>query len=189
MLLKFYILLSFFYLHFADFIFKMSDEETNPPPPPVVNQNDKIPSEVNALIVKLPVFWSNNPRTWFIQAEAQFQLGKITADISKYNYVVASLPQEIAESISDLLEKPPRTGLYNNLKQMLIDRHSLSIEGRIKKLVSEEEMGDKRPSDYFRKLQRLAGSCGTVGEELIKKLWITRLPQSISIDSTYSSIR
>ena len=42
-------------------------------------------------------------------------------------------------------------------------------------------MGDKKPSDYFRTLQRLAGTCGTVGEELIKKLWITRLPHSISV--------
>ena len=98
----------------------MSEEDNNQPP--VINQVQqyKIPSEVNALIVKLPVFWSNNPRTWFIQAEAQFQLGKITADVSKYNYVVASLPQEIAESISDLLEKPPTAGLYDNLKKVLI---------------------------------------------------------------------
>lgn len=145
---------------------------TNPTPPA---------TDVNALLVKLPIFWSSNPSTWFIQAEAQFSLGKITADISKYNYVVATLPQDIAESVSDILEKPPRTDLYDNLKKNLIERHTLSLETRIKKLVSDEEMGDKRPSEYFRTLQRLAGNCGTVGDELLKKLWLSRLPQTVSV--------
>lgn len=140
-----------------------------------------VPTDINALIVKLPTFWANNPRTWFIQAESQFSLGKITADISKYNYVVATLPQDIAESVSDILENPPIAGLYSNLKKNLIDRHSLSLESRIKKLVSDEEMGDKKPSDYFRTLQRLAGSSGTIGDELLKKLWMSRLPQAISV--------
>lgn len=139
------------------------------------------PTDINALIVKLPTFWSSNPNTWFIQAEAQFSLGKITADVSKYNYVVATLPQEIAESVADILEKPPNTGLYDNLKKNLIDRHTLSLESRIRKLTSGEEIGDKKPSEYFRTLQRLAGSCGTVGDELLKKLWLGRLPQTISV--------
>lgn len=142
---------------------------------------DPVPTDINALIVKLPTFWSSNPRTWFIQAEAQFTLGKITADVSKYNYVVATLPQEIAESVSDILENPPNAGLYDNLKNNLIERHTLSLESRIKKLVSDEEMGDKKPSDYYRTLRRLAGSSTTVGDDLLKKLWMSRLPQAVSV--------
>lgn len=145
------------------------------------NANQNVPTDINALIVKLPTFWSSNPRTWFIQAEAQFSLGKITSDISKYNYVVATLPQDIAESVSEILENPPNVDLYKNLKDALTDRHSLSLETRIRKLVSDEEMGDKKPSEYFRTLRRLAGSSGTVGDELLKKLWMSRLPQAISV--------
>lgn len=144
-------------------------------------QELKAPTDINALIVKLPTFWANNPRTWFIQAEAQFSLGRITSDISKYNYVVATLPQDIAETVSDVLENPPTSDLYNSLKDKLIDRHSLSLESRIKKLTSDEEIGDKKPSDFFRTLKRLAGNCGTVGDELLKKLWMGRLPQAISV--------
>ena len=33
-------------------------------------------------------------------------------------------------------------------------------------------MGDKKPSDYYRTLRRLAGSSTTVGDELLKKLWM-----------------
>lgn len=143
--------------------------------------NNSTPTDINALIVKLPAFWANNPRTWFIQAEAQFALGKITADVSKYNYVVATLPEDIADSVSDILENPPNADVYKNLKDTLIDRHSLSLEARIKKLVSDEEMGDRKPSEYYRALKRLAGSTSTVGEELLKKLWVSKLPQTISL--------
>lgn len=71
--------------------------------PPVTVQDQSIPTDINALIVKLPAFWANSPRTWFIQAEAQFTLGKITAARSKYNYVVATLPEEISDSVADIL--------------------------------------------------------------------------------------
>lgn len=145
------------------------------------NETQNQPTDINALIVKLPTFWQNNPTTWFIQAEAQFSLGKITADISKYNYVVATLPQDIAESVSDVLENPPNTGLYAHLKKQLIDRHSLSLESRIQKLISGEEIGDRKPSDFFRTLQRLAGNNSAVGIELLKKLWMSKLPQAINI--------
>lgn len=145
------------------------------------DQGQSAPTDINALIVKLPAFWSNNPSIWFIQAEAQFSLGKITADLSKYNYVVGTLPEHIADSISDVLENPPATNLYNNLKEALIKRHSLSIEARIRKLVSDEEMGDKKPSEYYRTLKKLSGSTTAVGEGLLKELWMNRLPQAVGV--------
>lgn len=143
--------------------------------------NETLTGEANVVRVKLPNFWSNNPTTWFIQAEAQFQLARISVDSSKYYHVVASLPQDVAESVSDLLQDPPTTDMYKKLKTTLIDRHSLSIEARIRKLISGEEIGDKKPSDYFRTLQRVAGNSTTVGTDLLKKLWLGRLPNVISI--------
>lgn len=145
------------------------------------DEGQSTPTDINALIVKLPTFWSNNPSIWFIQAEAQFALGKLTKDLSKYNYVVGTLPESIADSISDVLENPPATGLYANLKDTLIKRHSLSIEARIRKLVSDEEMGDKKPSEYYRTLKKLSGNTTAVGEGLLKKLWMNRLPQAVGV--------
>lgn len=141
-------------------------------------------AELNAVsVVKLQPFWPNSPATWFISAEAQFTLSRISSDVSKYNYVVASLPQDVAESIMDVLQDPPVINLYAHLKKILIDRHSLSIERRIKKLISDEHMGDKKPSEFYRQLKALAtGDSGTtVGEDLILKLWLNRLPQVINI--------
>ena len=60
----------------------------------------------NAVALKLPPFWISQPRVWFQQAEAQFALRKITADDTRYFYVVAALDQETASRLIDFLENP-----------------------------------------------------------------------------------
>lgn len=145
------------------------------------SKDTKPSGEINPISVKLAPFWAHSPTIWFVQAEAQFSLARVTADQSKYNYVVSSLPQDIAESIADLLQDPPTTNIYDKLKQTLIERNSLSLERRIKKIISDEEMGDKKPSEFYRSLKNLAGTTGTIGDELIKKLWFQRIPHVINI--------
>lgn len=140
--------------------------------------NSKSNESVN---IRLPTFWSNSVAAWFFQVEAQFTIGQVKSDLKKYNYVVASLPQDVAESLMDIFESPPETDLYKNLKDTLIKRHSLSIEKRIKQLVSDEEIGDRRPSEFYRRMKILAGATATVGDDFLKKLWLNRLPNLISI--------
>jgi hypothetical protein len=38
---------------------------------------------INAVAIKLPPVWTSNIVSWFVQAEAQFGLRKITDDITK----------------------------------------------------------------------------------------------------------
>lgn len=139
------------------------------------------PSEMSKISLKLPIFWPNSPTTWFVQAESQFALARITSDVNKYNYIVTSLPQDVAESITDILENPPVINMYATLKKALTERHSLSTELRLKKLLSGEQLGDKKPSDFYRYLKTLAGSSNAVGAELIRNIWQNRLPHLINI--------
>ena len=53
-------------------------------------------SELAAVAVKLPTFWTTSPSAWFAQAEAQFTTRKITEDATKYYYVVAALDTDTA---------------------------------------------------------------------------------------------
>lgn len=139
--------------------------------------------EVGAVnpIIKLAPFWPNSPHTWFKQAEAQFSVHRIKNEFSKYSYVVASLPQDIADSIVDVLDEIPDINQYTELKKVLIERYSLGIEKRIRMILSDQEMGDKIPSEFYRYLKNLAGTSGTVGDELIRKIWQSRLPNLINI--------
>lgn len=138
-------------------------------------------SSIESVVIRLPQFWVNSPETWFAQAEAQFLIGRINKDILKYNHVLTSLPQTALESVLDFIQNPPASNIYEQFKNTLIERHSLSEERRIEKLLSSEEIGDRKPSEYLRSLKQLAGASGSISNTFIKKLWLRRLPQIISI--------
>ena len=53
-------------------------------------QNDA-DAPIGRIAVKLPQFWPDKARLWFVQAEAQFTLGKITAEKTKFAHLVTML--------------------------------------------------------------------------------------------------
>ena len=83
-------------------------------------------SEENAVAVKLPTFWMLEPHVWFVQAEAQFNIQGITADKTRYYYVVSVLHQGTATCLLDLIQHPPTENKYAALKDQLIATCGLS---------------------------------------------------------------
>ena len=74
-------------------------------------------AETNAVAIKLPTFWAQQPEVCFLQAEAQFHIRKITDDTTKYYHVVAALDQETSGRILSTLSSPPTDNKYMDLKQ------------------------------------------------------------------------
>lgn len=62
---------------------------------------------------------------------------------------------------------------------MLIQRLSETQEQRTRKLLEHEELGDRKPSQFLRHLQSLAGS--TVPDRLLRTLWLGRLPAQMQV--------
>ncbi|XP_055903755.1 uncharacterized protein LOC129939674 [Eupeodes corollae] len=141
---------------------------------------------VHAVSIKLPDFWTKMPAIWFIQVESQFSTRSIVSEETKFHYVVQSLPQDVAASVYDILIQKTQTP-YTNLKKALIERHSMSESKRIEALLSGEEMGDKKPSEFYRRLQTLAGQSMIVTESLILELWKRRLPTLVQVSIKSSS--
>ncbi|XP_022825473.1 uncharacterized protein LOC111355679 [Spodoptera litura] len=56
-------------------------------------------------------------------------------------------------------------------------RLSASQEKRIQQLLCHEELGDRKPSQFLRHLQSLAGPSGAT--DFVKSIWTNRLPQNI----------
>lgn len=135
--------------------------------------------------IKLPPFWSSKPELWFKQIESQFFIHKINSDKSKYHLTVANLPIDIFSEVIDVINNPPNSNMYESLKGIIINRLTLSEEARLDKLISRSELGDKRPSNFFRELLQISGD-KIIDEKLLIKLWRRRLPAVIDIALTAS---
>ncbi|XP_071056455.1 uncharacterized protein [Onthophagus taurus] len=131
--------------------------------------------------LKLPPFWPSNPDIWFRQDEAQFTLTRISSEKTKFNILLANLPTEIISTVVDLIQNPPDINPYSSLKKLLIDRLSLSEEKRLDDVLLGSQMGDQKPSDFYRAMLTTVGGSQVVSPNLLLKLWQRRLPRVVSV--------
>lgn len=127
--------------------------------------------------VKVPEFWPERPDVWFAQLEAQFALSRIKEDSTKFYHVIANLGNQNTVEVIDIITSPPATQKYEKLKMEIIKRLSASRERKVKQLLVHEELGDRKPSQFLRHLQNLAGP--DVPEEFLRTIWSSRLPHNI----------
>lgn len=138
---------------------------------------DYTENAISAISIKPPPFWKASPQFWFDRLEAQFELAGITAQKTKFNYVLSVLDGDIIRIISDIIRQPHLTEPYENLKTNLINRLSTSEVSKLKQLLSDLALGDRQPSQLLREMRELGGD--KVSEELLKSLWLQRLPDNM----------
>ena len=161
----------------------MSDTEiTNP-----VATNAEAPALAAAApVLNLPPFTTTDAAPWFQRVEALFRLRDIRSASRKADYIIGALPAETFSQIADwLVEQATDTILYGDLKQEIIRRCSPTPEERSKKIMDllRLPLGDQRPSAAFREMKALSTMLqpdGTTAPiDLIRVLWLLRLPQEI----------
>ena len=96
----------------------MAESNANPNVQNDANADAQVGRIVGRIAVKLPQFWPDKARLWFVQAEAQFTLGKITAEKTKFAHVVTMLDSSTADQVLDILIEPPENP-YTVLKERL----------------------------------------------------------------------
>lgn len=147
------------------------------------DNNSAAAPAVSATELKLPNFWPKNPRVWFTQVEARFDLRRITSQSTKYLHVVAALPPEIADAIDDILISPAPNDQYDNLKKAVLERLEAPEQSRLQQLLSREELGDQRPSQLLHRMRQLLGAHARQDGQLplLRELFLQRLPQSVRV--------
>ena len=88
-------------------------------------------TSVANIILKLPSFWTSDPKIWFPQVQAQLATRGISAQKTKYDYIVASLSPEFAAEVRDFILKVPDTDPYIKRKKQLIKRTAASEQCRL----------------------------------------------------------
>ncbi|GBM42476.1 hypothetical protein AVEN_79996-1 [Araneus ventricosus] len=102
----------------------------------------------------------------------------ITESVTKYNYIVSHLPPDSASLIRDVLIKPDANYPYSQMKKELINRSGESSQHEIRKLLSVEELGNRKPSELLSDM-KCRGESLNVADNLMLELFLQRLPSSV----------
>ncbi|HIE81561.1 MAG TPA: hypothetical protein EYQ07_03380, partial [Candidatus Poseidoniales archaeon] len=136
--------------------------------------------DVNAAAVKLPTFWRNTAEFWFIQAESQFRMKKVTNKITQFDHVVSRLNQEDAKTVIDILKTTPTNDSYQALKDRLLQKCTLSTSQRCARLLAMPGLGDRKPSDLMDEMRALKPEDETEGP-LFREIFLQQLPGDIRV--------
>ncbi|XP_023237327.1 uncharacterized protein LOC111636341 [Centruroides sculpturatus] len=131
--------------------------------------------------VKIPPYNFSDPALWFHMCESTFVLGSpkpITESATKFNYVVAHLPPEVASTVRDIIISPDCTDPYGHIKVELIKQSGELFQQELRKLLAEEQLGDRKPSELLRVLKRWAENF-QIPDAVILELFIQHLLTSV----------
>jgi hypothetical protein len=115
--------------------------------------------------VRFPPFWPDRPGLWFAQAEAQFNFANVTSEMTKFKYIISQLEYRHAAEVVDIIISPPADEPYTTIKTELMRRLSSSREQRVRQLLTHEEIGDRKPSQFLRHLKSLAP------DDFLRSIW------------------
>lgn len=149
-----------------------------PAPAPATQVKDEMQSDVAAISVtsRIPEFWADHPRLWFLQTEAVLAQQKLS-DEARYNVVITKLSKADIQQVTDILMLPPESKKFDALKERLLAIYEESETRQVQKLIGEMELGEQKPSQLLRRMRDLARS--RVPDDTLKILWQGHLPAAV----------
>ena len=126
---------------------------------------------------RVPPFMPTKTGIWFSILEKYFGVAGIIHNDEKALALMGFLEPQYLAKIEDAVTNLPATGQYDKLKSKLIRALTESDSAKVERLVEREEMGDRKPSQFYNDLKKLASPFAS--DEFILNLWRNRLPDRI----------
>lgn len=126
-------------------------------------------------------FRAHRAGNYYIELGHYVHVGKVSIRLLRSRCIQVKVPpvieSDILSFVSDIVLTPPPNNLYNAIKARLIKQFTDSDSKKLHSLLNDLQIGDMKPSNLLRKMREL--SCGKVGEDLLKVLWLQKLPTTI----------
>jgi hypothetical protein len=123
-------------------------------------------------------FWAERTAVWFAKVEAQFTLARINSEQIKFCYVITQLEHRYASEEVDIFTSPPKYNPYTTLKTELVGLLSPSKEQRFRDVLTLEELGDRKPSQFLRQLRSPAPE---LPDGFLRSIWASQLHSLIRV--------
>jgi hypothetical protein len=133
--------------------------------------------------VKLPPFWTANPRAWFTSQRGRS--GCATLPTRRAGSSTAStahaLPETTVSLITDLVEADPLpANRYTELHRRLLAAHQLRDIQRVEQLFNLTPLGAQKPSELLAEMLRLCPR-GQENNAFFNCLFLNKLPRELRI--------
>jgi hypothetical protein len=164
---------------FVDFVWKINMTENNgnsteQPPSPPGTSNQALTLSLAAKY-KLPDFNPQNPELWFAASEVIFASNGVQSEQAKFAAMLQYLDSARLTNIQGIISNPADLTPYTNAKKILTNVYAESKEKKLNRLLGGA-IAEQRPSLMLQEIQRISVSVGVGDTELVKQLWLQRLP-------------
>lgn len=153
----------------------MADAEPKAGPSEAAAPSTNMPVSTAAVRVKAPEFTESSAGAWFLIMEAQFRLGRLTIDSTKFYHVLSSLPASLIERLP---MEAKTSESYDALKAAVTEHVEKSKPELFESLITEYTLTG-RPSIYLSQLRTTAGKVG-VGDDFVRHKFMQSLPATIA---------
>lgn len=122
----------------------------------------------------IPPLTENAVEAYFMSLDFWFAASGVTNDLRKYNTVMAQVPPTKLLELTEIVRATPANGKYDYIKTQLIQHFTDSQTKRLQRVLSDMPLGDKKPSQLYHDMARVAGTA--LDETALRDLWAARLP-------------
>src|SRR5215469_1835416 len=138
-----------------------------------------VPSHRSTPLFPIPAFQDSNVTLWFRQLDHSFH--DSTDQLSRYNAIITAIPFTLLTRIEDELSKAEDTSTpYDYIKRVIINATSASPHDRLTAILSQQNLGDRKPTDFLQHLlSLLSPGQATLEESLIRPLFLQKLPSQV----------
>lgn len=128
--------------------------------------------------LRMPSFDEDAVDIWFSQIESIFAVTCTSDDLLRFNVTKAIVPAKHLKQFRSIIVTPPIDGTaYAQFKQKVIDYFAETESTRLRRLLSDVQLGDRRPSRLLDEMRELSNN--SMDEKMLKQIWKQRLPQNV----------